>query len=123
MKMSMNTPPTATNVMIMQYPVTHMAHTRANVMLPLLKIEEETLKALLLFQLIVFSLMLPVTTSMVLKEDSLALLRTALKVTDSFVKMSMNTPPTATNVMTMQYPVTHMAHTRANVMLIALVPV
>ena len=94
-----------------------------NVMLPLLKIEEETLKALLLFQLIVFSLMLPVTTSMVLKEDSLALVRTALKVTDSLVKMSMNTPPTATNVMIMQYPVTHMAHTRANVMLIALVPV
>ena len=72
-----------------------------NVMLPLLKIEEETLKALLLFQLIVFSLMLPVTTSMVLKEDSLALVRTALKVTDSLVKMSMNTPPTATNVMIM----------------------
>ena len=45
--------------------------------------------------------MLPVTTSMVLKEDSLALVRTALKVTDSLVKMSMNTPPTATNVMIM----------------------
>ena len=74
-----------------------------NVLLPLLKTEdaEEILKAQLLFQLIVVTLMLPVTTKTVLTEDSLALVKTVLKVTDSLVKMSMNTPPTATNVMIM----------------------
>jgi hypothetical protein len=96
-----------------------------NVLLPLLKTEDEegTLKAPLLFQLIVVTLMLLVTTSRAISEDSLALVRMVSRVTDSLAKMLMNVPLIAINVMIMQHAVIHTAHTHANAMMVGLVPV